>query len=62
MRCLRFVKGLHITIAATMNERTQVLIFVILLFTSMFGMAGWVFWDYKQLKKKDAANKREDLQ
>lgn len=35
-----------------MNERTQVLIFVILLFTSIFGMAGWVFWDYRQLKKK----------
>ena len=35
-----------------MNERTQVLIFVILAFTALFGMGGWLLWDYKQLKKK----------
>lgn len=40
----------------TMNDRTRVLIFVILLFTSMLGMAWWVFWDYKQLKRKKANN------
>jgi predicted negative regulator of RcsB-dependent stress response len=34
-----------------MNERTQVLIFVILAFTALFGMIGWSVWDYKQLKK-----------
>ena len=35
-----------------MNQRTQVLIFVILAFTALFGMIGWSVWDYKQLKKK----------
>ena len=35
-----------------MNERTQVLIFVILAFTALFGMIGWSVWDYIQSKKK----------
>ncbi len=35
-----------------MNERTQVLIFVILAFTCLFGMGGWLLWDCRQLKKK----------
>ena len=39
-----------------MNQRTQVLIFIIIAFTCFFGMIGWSLWDYIQSKKKKNDN------